>query len=260
MSFLNDIVSFGSKIFGSISGSNIASTVARTAALGFIVNQVNKSVNKQNSVPEIAKTNQPDRFVREQLSPDTNHSIPVVYGTAFIKGIITDAKLTNNNKTMFFCVTICEKTGTKLSDSLDSVITFDQIFLNGNTVQFQNDGITVQQTADEDGVIDNSMNGLIKFFCYNNGSAAPVSPVGYSNGNLGFAYSVFPQWTPNHEMDELVFVIVSVEYNKEKNIVGLGDLEFKLTNSMTLPGDVLEDYLKNSRYGAGLTAGEIYSV
>lgn len=260
MSFLDDIASFGSKIFGSISGSNIASTVAKTAALGFIVNQVNKSVNKPNSVPEIAKTAQPDRFVREQLSPDTNHSIPVVYGTAFIKGIITDATLSADNKTMFYCVTICEKTGVKLSDSLDSVITFDKIFLNGNTVQFQNDGITVQQTVDEDGNVDNSMNGLIKFYCFNDGGYSPVTPVGYSSPSLGFAYSVFPNWTANHTMDELVFVIVQVEYNKERNVTSLGELEFKLTNSMTLPGDVLEDYMKSTRYGAGLTAGEIYSV
>lgn len=260
MSFLNDIISVGSRIFDSVASSNIASSIARTAALGLIVNQVNKSINKGNSVPEAAKTNQPDRFVREQLSPDTNHSIPVVYGTAFIKGIITDAKLSPDNKTMFYCVTICEKTGVKLSDSQDSVITFDNVYLNGNVVTFQNDGITVQSTADEDGNVNNQMNGLIKVYCFNNGGSGPVTPVGYSNPSLGFAYSVFPGWTPFHTMDKLVFAIISVEYSKERNVTSLGEIEFKLTNSMTLPGDVLEDYMKSTRYGAGLTAGEIYSV
>jgi hypothetical protein len=260
MSFLNDIVSFGSKIFGSISGSNIASTIARTAALGFIVNQVNKSVNKQNSVPETAKTTQPDRFVREQMSPDTTHSIPVVYGSAFIKGIITDAVIGNNNKTMTYCVTICENTGVKLSDSAASVITFDKIYLNGNEVQFQNDGFTVQSTTDEDGNTDNSMNGLIRIYCFNNGGSSPIAPIGYTNGSLGFAASVFPGWSGLHTMNSLVFAIVFVEYNKEKNITSLGDLEFKLTNSMTLPGDVLNDYMKSTRYGAGLTDQEIYSI
>jgi hypothetical protein len=260
MSFLDDIVSVGSKIFDSVASSNIASSIARTAALGLIVNQVNKSINKGNSVPETAKTNQPDRFVREQLSPDTNHSIPVVYGTAFIKGIITDAKLSADNKTMWYCITICEKTGLKLSDGLDSVITFDKVYLNGNAVTFQNDGITVQYTTDEDGNTDNQMNGLVKIYCFNNGGSSPVTPVGYTNPSLGFAYSVFPQWTTSHTMDKLVFVIVSVEYSKERNVTSLGEIEFKLTNSMTLPGDVLEDYMKSTRYGAGLTAGEIYSV
>jgi hypothetical protein len=61
-------------------------------------------------------------------------------------------------------------------------------------------------------------------------------------------------------MDNLVFAVVSVEYNKERNVTSLGELEFKITNSMTLPGDVLNDYMKNTRYGAGLTDAEIYSV
>jgi hypothetical protein len=104
------------------------------------------------------------------------------------------------------------------------------------------------------------MNGLIRIYCFNNGGSSPVVPVGYANGSLGYAYSVFPGWTANHTMTSTVFAIVVVEYNKEKNITSLGELEFKLTNSMTLPGDVLNDYMKSTRYGAGLTDQEIYSA
>lgn len=260
MSFLDDIVSVGSRIFDSVSGSNIASGIAKTAALGFILNQVTKSVNKDNSKPETAKTSQPDRFVREQLSPDTNHAIPVVYGSAFIKGIITDAVLINDNKTMFYCITICEKTGTLLSTGTDSAISFDKLFLNGNEITFQGDGITVQSTTDADGIVDNQMNGLIKIYCFNNGSSAPVVPLGYTNGNLGFASSIMPTWGVFHSMNNLVFAIISVEYNKEKNITSLGEVEFKLSNTMTLPGDCVHDYMRNTRYGAGIPDAEIYSV
>jgi hypothetical protein len=260
MSFLDDVVDFGSKIFNSVSSSNIASSIAKTAALGFLVNQVSNSVNKKSSLPQASQTSQPDRSVREQMSPDTNHSIPVVYGTGYIKGIITDAVMSNDNKTMTYCITICEKTGIKLSDSADSVITFDKIYLNSNEVQFNNDGLTVLSTTDEDGNTDNTMNGLIRIYCFNNGGSGPVVPTGYANGSLGYAYSVFPGWTANHTMTSTVFAIVVVEYNKEKNITSLGELEFKLTNSMTLPGDVLNDYMKSTRYGAGLTDQEIYSA
>lgn len=260
MSFLDDIVDFGSKVYGSVASSNIASGIAKTAVMGLLLNQVSSSLNKKPSVPQVAQTAQPDRMVRQQMSPDTNHSLPVVYGTGFIKGIITDAEMSNDNKTMTFCIAICETTGIKLSDNTASVISFDKIFLNTNEVTFQNDGVTVQQTTDLDGNVDNTMNGLIRIHCFNNGSNSPVTPTGYANGNLGYANSVFPTWTANHAMTNCVFVVVIVEYNKEKKIEGLGELEFKLTNTMTLPGDVLNDYMKNTRYGAGLTNEEIYSV
>ena len=58
-------------------------------------------------------------------------------------------------------------------------------------------------------------------------------------------------------MDDLVFALIKVEYNKEKGITGIGNIEFKLKNSMTDPGDVINDYLTNSRYGAGIPAEEI---
>ena len=260
MSWLDDLGDAASSIFKSVSSSGLASTIAKTAALGLILNQVNSSMNKQNSVPQTATTSQPDRLVREQMSPDTNNSIPVVYGTGYVKGKIVDAKLSDDNKTMWYAVVVCEKTGTKLSDSQESVISFDKIYLNTNEVSFQSDGITVQSTTDADGNTDTSMNGFIKIYCYNDGGSHPVVPTGYSNGSLGWAYSIFPGWTGYHTMDGLVFVIVSVEYNKERNVTSLGELEFKMTNTMSMPGDVLNDYMKSTRYGAGLTDEEIYSV
>ena len=260
MSWLDDLSEIGSSIFKSPAASNIAMNVAKTAALGLILNQVSKSVNKGNSKPDVANTTQPDRFVREQLSPDTNHSIPVIYGTAFTKGIITDAALVNDNKTMWFCVTICEKTGTLLSTGASSSFTFNKIYLNSGEVTFQGDGFTVQSITDADGNVDNKMNGLIEIYCFNNGSNSPVVPEGYTNGGLLFARDLMPNWTANHTMNDLVFALVKVEYSKERNVTNLGDIEFKITNTMTLPGDCVNDYMRNTRYGAGIPDAEIYSV
>lgn len=260
MSFLDDVVSLGGSLYNSIASSNIASSIAKTAALGLILNQVNKSVNKDNSKPAAANSSQPDRFVREQLSPDTNHAIPVVYGSAFIKGIITDADMTADTSVMWYCITICEKTGTLLSTGADSVITFNKLYLNDAEITFQSDGITVQSITDADGVVDNQMNGLIRIYCFNNGSNSPIVPEGYTNGSLLFARDLMPNWTVNHTMNNLVFALVRVEYSKERNVISLGDIQFKLTNTLTQPGDVINDYMRNSRYGAGLTDAEIYSL
>jgi hypothetical protein len=61
-------------------------------------------------------------------------------------------------------------------------------------------------------------------------------------------------------MSSLVFALVRVEYNKERNVTSLGDIQFKLTNTLSQPGDVVNDYMKNTRYGAGIPDTEIYSV
>jgi hypothetical protein len=260
MSWIDDVVTFGSSLYKNVASSQIGSALAKTAVLGLLLNQVNKSVNKQNSVPDTANSTQPDRLVREQLSPDTNHSIPVVYGTAYTKGIITDAYLSNDNLTMWYCVTIAEKTGTLLSTNADSVITFQEIWWNNQRLAFLSDGITVASGTDENGNVNTNINGLIEIYCYNNGSQSPTIPIGYSNGSLGAAYAVFPSWGSYNQMNGLVFCLIKITYNKEKDVTGLGEVEFKLSNTMTLPGDVILDYMTNQRYGAGIAAEEIYSV
>ena len=73
------------------------------------------------------------------------------------------------------------------------------------------------------------------------------------------AWSIMPGWTSAHTMNDLVFAIVKVEYNKEKNVTKLGKLDFKIRNSMTEPGDCLYDYMTNTRYGAGIDPQEINS-
>lgn len=259
MSWIDDVVSFGSNAVKMVASSDLGSSLAKTAVLGLLLNQMNKSVNKENSLPDTANSTQPDRFVREQMSPDSNHSIPVVYGSAFIKGIITDAYMASDNQTMWYCITIAEKTGTLLSTNQDSVISFNEIWWNNQKLSFNSDGYTVSSATDSDGNVNSGIAGLLEVYCFNNGSHSPIAPVGYTNGNLMYASSLMPNWSPNHSMSDLVFCIVKVTYNKEKNVTSLGEFEFKLSNTMTFPGDVLYDYMTNTRYGASITDGEIYS-
>jgi len=183
----------------------------------------------------------------------------VVYGTAFVKGIITDAWLTADKTTMWYCVTICEKTGnTNLGSGAASVLSFEEIYLNESLIAFQSDGITVASITDANGNTSTDPAGLIKIYCFNNGSTSPVVPTGYVNGGLSSAYSLMPNWTVNHTMNSLVFALVKIEYSKEKNVTSLGEIEFKIKNTMTQPGDCLYDYMTNTRYGAGIPSAEIY--
>lgn len=253
MSFINSIVSVGKQALGWFTGESTGAKVARTAGLAFLVNQLNSSVNASNQTEDI------DRGVRTRVDPSTDHSIPIVYGDAYLSGVVTDAVLTNSNQTMWYCVTLCEKTGVKLSDSQQSTIDFESVYWNGNLVTLQTDGITVASFTDPDDNTTTNPSGLIKFYPFSGGSDAPVQFANYTTGNTANAYDIFPNWTATHSMDDLVFCLIRVDYNRDKDVTGLGSLEFRLSNDMRLPGDVIYDYARNTRYGAGLTDEEINS-
>lgn len=263
MSFLDDI---GDAIGGAVdwlgksSVGSLLGNVAGTALAGYALNQITKSINPENSTPDTAQEQNaatPDLGVRLQIQPSTENKIPVVYGTALIGGKITDAAISDDNSEMFFCLTLCERTGKlNLGTGDDSTINFKAIFWNDKKIFFKGDGYTADYCEDQDGNKDTNIDGLIKVWCYNGSSYEPVSPLGYGQHNL-HAYTVFPNWTTEHWMADLVFAIVRIKYNKEHGITGLGTFKFQLENDMKQPGDCLYDYMTNVRYGAGMVPEEI---
>lgn len=256
MSFIDDIIDFGKDLLG---GNNIWGTIATTIATGYALNKVTSSINKTNSLPSTATATplEPDRGVRLQVNPDPQHKIPVVYGSAHLGGIITDAQIANNNTTMYYCLAISEKTGSKVSDTFPSEFRFEDIYWNDQRIVFKEDGITAAYSVDRDSNIDYSIADLVKIYCYNGSSTLPVAPDNYSNSSLPSAYSIFPGWTSSHMMTGLIFAVVRVDYSREKNVTNIPTISFHVTNSMTLPGDCLYDYMTNTVYGAGIPVEEI---
>lgn len=250
MSFLDGVIS-------SFTGGGILSSVVKIAGLAFVASQVAKSATASNNVASPASPANIDAGIRLQIPPASDHKVPVLYGTAFFSGNITDAIMSNNNKTMTYCLTLCEKTGSKLSDSQASVTTFKDIYWNDQRIVFNSDGITVNYTVDRDSNVDRSLSGLVKIRCYDNGSSHQATPENYTLSTSTVAYTAMPGWTSYHTMNNLSFAIVEVNYNRDKNLTGLGTLLFEVSNSMNLPGDCLYDYMTNTRYGAGIDSGEI---
>jgi hypothetical protein len=257
MSFLSGIMDIGRSTVSFLSGNSIASSLVKTAGMALIVSQMNKN-NKSNDIPtgSSAPPNI-DEGVRLQIPPASDRKIPVLYGAGYFSGNITDAVMSNNNRRMTYCITLCEKTGVKLSDSQASQFVFKDIYWNDQRIIFKTDGITIDYTVDRDGTIDRSLSELVKVWCYRGNSTSGVIPENYS-GSVPPAYSVMPEWASGtHPMSDLVFAIIEVNYNRERNVTGLGTVMFHIENSMSLPGDVLYDYMTNTRYGAGIATAEI---
>lgn len=259
MSFLDDIVDFAGGVVDFLGGNSIGANLAKSALLGWGVRQLQDNVTPQNVTstnPDAATTAQsplPDKGVRLQVSPSPDQKIPIVYGTAQLGGIITDAALASGNQILYVVFTLCEVTGNKLSDSTASAFSIENIYVNDQRVVFDVDDQTLAYTLDRDGNIDNNWQGLVKFYNFVDGSANP------ENGSTD-AWDIMPAWTNQYTMDKLVFSIMRITYNPEKGLDKIPTVRYQVSNSMDMPGDCIYDYLTNTRYGAGIPAAEIYSA
>ena len=244
---------------GFLTGNTIGGALARTALSALALNQISRSVMKSNdSRRDASPVSNVRPGVRLQLPPTQDHHIPVLYGEAIIPGIISDAHLSTNRQTMTYVFTIAEKTGTKISDDLASTYIFRKMYWADQLVVFKADGITIDYTLDRDGNQDISLRGLatVRFYAGGSASSYQLAPEGDSITATN-AWSVVPNWTTDHAMPDLLFAVVTITYNQDKGNTGVPTLLFHVVNSMTLPGDCLYDYTTNTRYGAGIAAGDI---
>lgn len=258
MSFLDNIVK-------SVTGGGVLGSVLKIVSMGYLLNKVSSSSTKANksssgnSGSSRADTPAIDNGVRVQIPPAADNKIPVLYGSAYFGGIISAAVMSADHQTMYYVLTLCEKTGTLLSNSAASAYTFGNMYWNDQLITFETDGLTIKHTTDSAGNRDTSAAGLVKMYFYAGGTAASnrVTPTGYTNATSYNAYSLIPGWTSAYQMTNLVFAVIEVRYSAEKGVKGLANTKFQVTNSMNRPGDVMYDYATNAVYGAGIVSTEI---
>ena len=190
-----------------------------------------------------------DQGVRIQLAPATENKIPIVYGTAYQQGIISDARISNNNQTMTYVLTLSEKTQTG-SWSMGNIYWNDQrlVFKSANTS-------TVDYAVSQDGTNNTNLKDLVKVYAWAGGSSSTNQIWGPQPAVN--AYDIIPTTTSSYQMSDLVFAVVQLTYNNDKGVTGLPTMTFQLSNSLKNPGLVWYDYMTSSRYGAGFTATEI---
>jgi hypothetical protein len=244
-------------------GGGIVGGLVKTVAMGYVVNKLSASSTKgNNSGSSISSTdmNAPgiDNGVRLQVNPAPDEKIPVLYGSAFFGGVISEAVMSNNNQRMTYVLTLAEKTGNLYSSSSATSYTFDSILWDDQLVYFKADGVTVDYTVDRAGSRDESLRDLVKIYCYagNSSSTSQKFPTGYS-GTAVNAYSLIPGWTSGYAMSNLIFAVIEVNYSAAYNVKGIGDVTFQVSSSMYKPGDVLYDYMTNSVFGANIAVAEI---
>ena len=237
----------GTAIAGAIGLTGIAATiVGGVIAAGLAV--ATARATGMFKMPSLGETEDPG--VRITLSPDTTNKVPVLYGKAFTSGPIFDAAIKNDNDTMVYCVALSEKTDT-------GTFSVQNIYLNDAELNFSGNGVISH--TDPNGTSDTNLyTGNVRVNVYAGGSTAsdiifPASGTGSSTP----ATTIVPHWgVSTHTANALVFACIEIDYDPQNGLTGLPPITFEMTNSLNNPGDVLNDYLLNTRYGCSLTTDD----
>jgi len=270
-------VSLGTYVAGTVFGLEVGSALFLLTAGATVVATaygLSRVINgNQNKGPNAAAGSQGGRI---QVPPATNNKIPVVYGNAFVNGIITDARLKSlggeNNDTMYYCIVLSE-----VCNDASAVYDIDDIYWNDlrlvpvdSTINSHKikegrknvdnpDGVT-EDFVDTNFVVDDKSFVEVRVYAGGSTAADQIWPA-QSTGNTANAYTFWADndgsWTSAYEMKGLVFAIVKLTYGGEKGFTGLANMTFRVDNTVNNPADVWYDYMTSQRYGAGVETSAI---
>ena len=205
---------------------------------------------------------------RIQLSPSTDNKLGVVYGSAFVSPIIVDAKISTDQKTMWYVLALTEVTDTGTLTLGDyTSLTNSNIFWGDKQLVFDvADTTKVVKWINSDGQEDTKCNGSLYVYLYNNGvnggvntqlSAVNVLSDESIPAEQRYNGSKYTFTGSSPTFYKTAFMIVKIIYNQDAGITQLDQIRVKATNTLTKPGTVIKDYLNNDRYGCAVPLTQI---
>ena len=187
-----------------------------------------------------------DPGVKVQLSPSTDHRVPVFYGRVQTGGIMVDAGITNRNNTMIYVMCISEKTDT-------GNYTVNEIRRQDAVLNFS--GATVTSMTDPNGTSANKVNGKMRCRVYAGNAQSSVNQIFPTTGKVA-AQTLLSTINASTNYEDLVYAVFELDYDPEEGLTALGTITFDMTNTLSSPANVINDYVLNNRYGAGLSSNE----
>ena len=236
------------------------------AIVAFAINMVASAIIARVFAPDAPSIDSlggngvPNPGNKATVPPAGDNKLPVIYGTSFVGGIVTDMTITSNSQQIYYVLALSEVTNTENGGTPDT-FTFGDIYYAGKKVIFDGTDLTkviaLQDTST--GLNDTTVAGKINIYLYKNGSSQPAN-TGNSAITVLSASNLVYQWDATKSMTNCVFAIVRLTYSVTANIRGLDQMRFQIINSRKAPGDCLSDYLFSKRYGAALSTDQIDST
>lgn len=226
--------------------------------LSFAISMVASSIISKVFAPSAPNQSniaeQPNPGNPQQLAPAGDNKLPVIYGSAYVGGIITDLTISQDNQDIYWVFALSEVTNSELGGTPD-VITFGNVYWGGKRVVFGS-GSAVTGLLDESTNVTQDITGYMNIYFYNNGSQSPTNSSQYAYDVLS-ATNLIYKWNNTKMMSSTAFAIIHVKYNQNLNLTGLQQTRFQVTNARSAPGDCFLDYLTSTRYGAAIPLAQI---
>jgi hypothetical protein len=238
---------------------NVAVDSMIAQVVGFAISMVASSILSKifaPSPPDQSNLNaqQPNPGNRQQLPPAGDNKLPVVYGSAYTGGIITDLTISEDNQDIYWVLALSEVTNSESGGTPD-VITFGNVYWGGKKVIFGS-GAAVTGLLDESTNETQDVTGYMDIYLYNNGSNSPTN-TSQSAISVLSASNLIYTWDNTKLMSSTAFAIIHLKYNQDRNLTALNQTRFQLTNARSAPGSCFLDYLTSTRYGAAIPLANI---
>jgi len=251
-----------------VAKSAVAKAVVKIAAAAIISKVATKAISKLIAKrADIGSASGADAGARVQLPPAAENKLPIVYGTAWVGGPVIDAKISQDQKFMWYVIALTEKPD-------GQTITFDTVdgvYYGGKKVQFGSNGVVdALITNTTPAQVDTKMAGKIYIWLFQDdansttGSNSTQTPYqimtdATTGGGIpdGWNSSIYTTGGESVQLNNMAYAIVRVEYNVDATTTSLDTLQVKLTNNMggdngCKPGVAMLDYLTNTRYGCAI--------
>ena len=223
-------------------------------AISMVASSIISKVFAPNAPNQGSQQAQPNPGNPQQLPPAGNNLMPIVYGTAYVGGVITDLSISTDNQDIYWVLALSEVTNTEHGGTPDT-ITFGNVYWGGKKCIFGT-GAQVTGLLDESTGVTQDITGYMDIYLYKNGSNQPAN-TSTSAITVMQASNLVYQWDSSKLMSNSAFAIIHLKYNSSLNLIGLSQTRFALTNSRVAPGDCFLDYLSSTRYGAAIPLAQI---
>lgn len=244
---------------GSIIAGALLLTGVQAAIVAFAINMVASMI-----ISKIFAPNSPNQQVepnvgnRQQVPPAGDNKLPVVYGSAWVGGIITDMSISEDNQDLYWVMALSEVTNSENGNTPD-VFTFGDVYWGGKKCVFST---TAGETYKVTGLLDEStgltqdVSGYMDIYLYRNGSYTPTNSTSSAISIMQTSGLVYT-WDNNKLMSNCAFAIVHLKYSQSRNLVSLNQTRFQINNPRNSTGDCIQDYLTSTRYGAAISIDNI---
>ena len=230
--------------------------------IAFAINMVATSIISKIFAPDMpnggSNTGQSNPGNRQQIAPAGDNKLPVVYGSAWVGGIIIDLSISTDNQDIYWVIALSEVTNSENGNTPD-VFTFGDVYWGGKKCVFSTTAgqtYKVLSLLDESTGLSQDVSGYMDIYLYRNGSSTPtnssISAISVMSAS-GLTYT----WNSSKLMSNCAFAIVHLKYSQSRNLTALNQTKFQVINPRNSAGDCITDYLTSTRYGAAISIDNV---